>query len=221
MRLQTAAFCLWAITFFPHASQASAHISFSADLECVDSYKKDCILWGAGQTRRTMLIFFDGTEAENGFRCEKSTAALALGLSNSLRAQGLVLDAVTITSASYSNTWVRRNESVYRCSYVVESKRRDLRFQTHYYNRPFRTKYGEEKGTCVVDVRKAQATPGSIGAAQWMSAPLAKNELCYTSYATLGLDRVETGSDGAERLIKFGSKKSDHAHPRSDDFINR
>lgn len=59
------------------------------------------------------------------------------------------------------------------------------------------------------DVKKARAIPGSVGAAKWMSAALVQGEVCYTTYARMGLDRVGTDLNGKERVIKFGSREYD------------
>lgn len=125
-------------------------------------------------------------------------------------ALNLPLEDVQIERITYSQPGTMRpgvagRSDEYRCSYVIKTKRLDLRFSAHKFNRRFFTSPEEQNGVCMDDVRAAQSIPNSIGATRWMTFAAAQGEMCNTHYAQLGVDRVEKDADGNSRLIKFGA----------------
>jgi hypothetical protein len=219
MYLRNAVLCLLGAISTLAASTAMAHIDFKGEFECKASYEKDCYLFSADLDHRTMRIFFDGTPAENGSRCETRTTKLALELGHAIRMAGGSIDDIAISSIRYGAIGERGLPGEFRCSYEVVSKRKDLRFQTHHFNRRFWTSQEEQAGVCMDDVRAAQAIPGSIGAAKWMTAALLQGYMCNTNYATLGFDRMETDSNGVTKLVKFGSDPTSTEQPSMDDSL--
>lgn len=208
MSLRNAVLCLLSAISTLGASSAMAHIDFKGDFECKASYEKDCYLFSAELDRRTMWIFFDATVAENGPRCEIRTQKLITELNAAANAVNAGPNSISITSVRITSRIGDRGiPNEFRCSYEVVSHRKDLRFQTHHVNRRFWTNPEEQAGVCMDDVREAQAIPGSIGAAKWMTGALLQGNMCNTNYATLGLDRIEKDANGSSVLVKYGTQK--------------
>lgn len=212
MQVRSAVFRLLAGISVMVSSVAFAAADFSGEFECKGSYEKGCILFEAEQTRREMWIFFDGTVQENGGNghgavCSIRTAKLQQELGAAAIAAGAKPTDMVISEIRYSRLGARGNDKEYRCSYVVQSLRKDLRFTSHRHNRRFHTGLEEQQGVCMDDVREAKAIPNSIGASKFITAALAQGRMCETHYSLLGLDRVETDSTGKTVLLKFGSPK--------------
>ncbi len=208
MTLRSALFCLGMCISAMLSSKAQAHIDFKGDFECKGSYETGCILMGAEIDRRTMWIFFDGPLADLGDgtatgACNKRTAQLVSELNAAGTTLGLAPNTVKITSVRLLRG-SRDFASEYRCSYEVVSTRKDLRFKSHHLNRRFWTSEDERNGVCMDDVRQAQAIPGSIGAAKWITAALAQGYMCNTNYATMGLVQITKDENGNVRILKYG-----------------
>ena len=208
MSIRNAVLCLLSAISTLGASNAMAHIDFKGDFECKASYEKDCYLFSADLDRRTMWIFFDGTVAENGARCELRSQKLVSELNTAANLAGAGPNSIRITDVRItSGLGARGIPNEFRCSYEVVSLRKDLRFKSNHLNRRFWTNADEQAGVCMDDVREAQSIPGSIGAAKWMTGALLQGNMCNTNYATLGLDRIEKDANGNSVLVKYGTEK--------------
>ncbi|CAN5698273.1 hypothetical protein BH10BDE1_BH10BDE1_01940 [soil metagenome] len=208
MSLRNAVLCLLGAISTLGASSAMAHIDFKGDFECKASYEKDCYLFSADLDRRTMWIFFDGTVAENGARCELRSQKLVSELNTAANLAGAGPNSIRITDVRItSGLGARGIPNEFRCSYEVVSLQKDLRFKSNHLNRRFWTNADEQAGVCMTDVREAQSIPGSIGAAKWMTGALLQGNMCNTNYATLGLDRIEKDANGNSVLVKYGKEK--------------
>ena len=137
--------------------------------------------------------------------CDKRTNLLLGELNAAGRTLGLAPGSIQITSVQISRG-NRDLDDEYRCSYEVKSNRKDLRFQAHHVNRRFWTSAEERSGVCMDDVRQAQAIPGSIGAAKWITAALLQGYMCSTNYVTIGLDQIEKDENGNVRILKYGDQ---------------
>lgn len=180
---------------------ALAHIGTADDYECVDSYKKDCLLMT--NSRKLMRMTFEGQKNEMGPGCVLQTQKLKAQIRAATELLGIAETTISLSTPFVESHATTGQPTTMICRYAIRSEQADLRFSVQRFDRHFWVTDDDLKNRCTADARAAEAIPGSIGAAISLSGAILQGRICNTYYLSPGLDRLTTNSNGETKIEKY------------------
>lgn len=183
------------------SESAFAHIGTADDYECMDSYKKDCLLMT--NSRKLMRMTFEGQPHEMGFGCVLQTQKLKAQIRAATELLGVAETAISLSAPFVESHAKTGQPTTMLCRYAIRSEQADLRFSVQRFDRHFWVTDDDIRNRCAADARAAEAIPGAIGAALSLSGAILQGRICNTYYLSPGLDRFTTDSSGETKIEKY------------------
>lgn len=183
------------------SESALAHIGTADDYECMDSYKKDCLLMT--NSRKLMRMTFEGQQNEMGSGCVLQTQKLKAQIRSATELLGVAETAISLSAPFVESHAKTGQPTTMLCRYAIRSEQIDLRFSVQRFDRHFWVNDDDLGNRCAADTREAEAIPGSVGAALSISGAILQGQICNTYYLSPGLDRITTDSSGRTKIEKY------------------
>ncbi len=183
------------------SESALAHIGTADDYECMDSYKKDCMLMT--NSRKLMRMTFKGQQNEMGSGCALQTQKLKAQIRAATELLGVPETAISLSAPFIESHATTGQPTTMVCRYAIRSEQTDLRFSVQRFDRHFWVNDDDLGNRCAADARAAEAIPGSIGAALSTDFALFQGQICNTYYLSPGLDRLTTDLSGETKIEKY------------------